>query len=283
MGASSKIGKIVSSREVIYTALIATILVPLLSPIGLPVPISERTIAVYNFIKNLRDNCNVFFDISYSPADRGELEPLAIALSKHLFDKGCRIVYVSLFDTGPLIFAAMRSAAPDVFGKKEYGKDYVFLGFVAGYEAAVASLAKSIKGTLKTDNYGNLLDELPLMKEVDKATDFDVAVIVSSGGDVYPYYVRQWYTPYNIPLIFGPVGVIAPVVEPFVAAKQAVGMIIGQKGAAEYETLIGRKGLATAAMDAQSLTHLLIIVYIIIGNVVYWRQRLSSKMGGERK
>ncbi|MEM3848930.1 MAG: hypothetical protein QXS42_04135, partial [Zestosphaera sp.] len=110
--------------------------------------------------------------------------------------------------------------------------------------------------------------------------DFELVIIASSGTDTFNWYVRQWYTPYNVPLLFVALSVIAPSVEPFVSAKQAIGMLTGQRSAAEYELLVGRKGLGVASMDAQSLTHALILVFIVVGNVVYWGKRLSSKKNG---
>jgi hypothetical protein len=51
----------------------------------------------------------------------------------------------------------------------------------------------------------------------------------------------------------------------------------GLRGAAEYEALLGRRGVATAGMDAQSATHALIIVLILVGNVGY----LASRRRGQ--
>ena len=45
------------------------------------------------------------------------------------------------------------------------------------------------------------------------------------------------------------------------------------KGAAEYEKLLGREDWATRGMGAQSLIHLIIIGFIILGNVGYFMTR----------
>ncbi len=269
--------KIIGSREVLYTLLILAIILPILNPIGLPVTISSRTLAVYDYIQKLKLGCHVWMELNYEVAARGELEPAAIALIKQLFDKGCKIVFVSTAAYGPLVFSLLQSMAPDVFAGKKYGIDYVFLGYVSGGEAAVASLARSVTGTVSTDNYGNPVSELPLIREANKATDYDLAIIVTSATDTINYYVRQWFTPYHVPLLFVVLSVIAPSIEPFVAAGQAIGMLTGQRAAAEYEVLVGRKGLGLAAMDAQSISHLLILIFILIGNIVYWVKRSSQK------
>lgn len=282
MSGRISLGKVLESRELLYTLLLLSVILPLLHPIGIPIEISVRTRDVYNYVEKLKPGCHVYIEVYYEVAARGELEPNLIALTKHLFDKGCRIVYGSLSAFGVVAFSLFRAGAADLFADKVYGRDYVYLGYIAGGEAATASLAKSIKGTISVDNYGNRLEDLPLMKEVDKATDFDLVVIVSSGTDIFAFYVRQWHTPYGAPLLFVALSVIGPSIEPFVGAKQAIGMLVGQRAAAEYEVLVGRLGLGMASMDAQSTSHMLILAFIVIGNVVYWSKRLSSRRGGAR-
>ncbi|MBT3602417.1 MAG: hypothetical protein HN521_05050, partial [Candidatus Latescibacteria bacterium] len=41
-------------------------------------------------------------------------------------------------------------------------------------------------------------------------------------------------------------------------------------GAAEYETLVNKPGKATGGMGAQSTVHLIIILFIILGNAMYF-------------
>jgi hypothetical protein len=55
-----------------------------------------------------------------------------------------------------------------------------------------------------------------------------------------------------------------------------LGMLGGLAGAAEYETLIGHPGQATEGMRPQSVTHLIIIAFIILGNGMYFLSRRSS-------
>lgn len=269
--------------HILYTLLILSVVLPLLNPVGLPIGISSRTQTVYNYIKNtLPAGKPVLIDMYYEMAARAELEPQLAAVVKHLFEKNCKLVFVSTMTTGPIIFELLKSVAPDLFADKTYGTDYVFLGYIAGNEPAVRSLAESIRETIAVDNYGKPLSDLPMMATINKAEDFALVFIVSSGTDTFGWYVRQWYTPYNVPLLFGALSVIAPSIEPYVGAGQAVGMLTGQRGAAEYEVLVDRKGLGLAAMDAQSFAHALILVFIIVGNVMFLYTR-SKPEGGKKK
>jgi hypothetical protein len=284
MTAMEKIDKILGTRQLLYTLLIIAIILPILYPLGLPIGISSRTRAVYDYIEDdskLPPGSHVLIEIYYEVAARAELEPQVIALMKHFFEKDCKLVFVSTATYGPLAFQFLQASAPDVFEGKTYGEDYVFLGYIAGGESTLASLARSITGTVATDNYGNPTSSLHLIQEANDATAYELVVIASSGTDTFSWYIRQWYTPYHTPLLFGALSVIAPSIEPYVGAGQAIGMLTGQRSAAEYELLVGRKGLGIASMDAQSLAHGLILLFIILGNIVFAYTKLSKR--GEKK
>jgi hypothetical protein len=58
---------------------------------------------------------------------------------------------------------------------------------------------------------------------------------------------------------------------------QINGLIGGLRGAAEYEGLVGQKGRAIAGMDAQSATHLAIIMLVLTCNLFYFSLRRSER------
>ncbi|MEM3056864.1 MAG: hypothetical protein QW639_06520, partial [Candidatus Bathyarchaeia archaeon] len=148
MGTSLKrIDTIIGTRQLLYTLLIIFALIPMFYPLRLPINISDRTRKVYRYIDGLKPGSYIFIDFDYDPAGRGEIEPQAVAMIKHLFDKGCKLVVASLGTTGPVMWEIMKRTNPDIFSGKEYGKDYVNIGYVAGGESAAAGLARSISGT----------------------------------------------------------------------------------------------------------------------------------------
>ena len=71
-------------------------------------------------------------------------------------------------------------------------------------------------------------------------------------------------------MTFGTTAVMAPDAYPYLQSKQIEGLVGGLKGAAEYETLIGYPGLGTRGMPAQEWAHVLVIFFIIIGNLGYY-------------
>ena len=76
-------------------------------------------------------------------------------------------------------------------------------------------------------------------------------------------------------------GVIAPGLYPLLRSGQINGLIGGLRGAAEYESLVGKKGRAVAGMDAQSATHFAIIVLVAMCNLFYFS--LRRQQGGRQR
>jgi hypothetical protein len=65
---------------------------------------------------------------------------------------------------------------------------------------------------------------------------------------------------------------------PYVKNEQLKGILAGMPGAAEYEALIGIRGIATNGMAAQSYGHIVIVLFIILGNLAYFiTQRRERK------
>jgi hypothetical protein len=61
---------------------------------------------------------------------------------------------------------------------------------------------------------------------------------------------------------------------------QLVGLLGGLKGAAEYETLVNRRGRGLTGMDSQSIVHVLLVLFIILGNVILIHQKRKKSAAG---
>ena len=65
------------------------------------------------------------------------------------------------------------------------------------------------------------------------------------------------------------------------------GILAGMPGAAEYESLVndelkkinkdGEPGKATSMMAAQSIAHVVIVIFIIFGNITYYLTRKNQR------
>jgi hypothetical protein len=57
-------------------------------------------------------------------------------------------------------------------------------------------------------------------------------------------------------------------------------LLVGVRGAAEYEHLLGLEELGTELIVPQSMVHLLIVVLIILANIGFWAERREKKEEG---
>ena len=101
-----------------------------------------------------------------------------------------------------------------------------------------------------------------------------LTINATSGVD---YWIIYGHERYGFPLAIGVTAVMAADYYSYLNSGQIVGIIGGLKGAAEYEKLIGQGDLATMGMNIQSFVHLVIVLFIVIGNVGYLMTRKKRK------
>ena len=75
-------------REVLYGILLVVFVIPMIFPLGLPVPISENVRRWHRTIEALPPGSVVMIDFGYSGGGEPELGPMAVAVYRHLFTKG---------------------------------------------------------------------------------------------------------------------------------------------------------------------------------------------------
>ncbi|MCS7125272.1 MAG: hypothetical protein NZ932_07670, partial [Candidatus Bathyarchaeota archaeon] len=166
-----------------YLLISVLITISMLDPLNFSRKTSVNTRKIYNHIENeLATGGHILVDLHYGLLARTALEPQLTIIVKHLFDKNCKIVFLSTSNEGPAIFKKFQLQAPDVFAGRQYGVDYVFLGSISSGEAGVASLAKSIRETVSKDYYNTPTTDyikLPIMKNLNGAESFALAFILS--------------------------------------------------------------------------------------------------------
>ena len=174
-------------------------------------------------------------------------------------------------DSGPVL-----QVAEDEF-HKQYGVDYVNLGFKAGNEVVIRSVAESFPTTYPVDSRGRPTADLPLMRGVQNLANVDFIFSASAGYPGTVEWVQYAADPYHKRMSTGTTAVQVNEVMPYVRAGQISGIIGGMSGAAEYEQLIGRPDRATRFMDAQSIAHLVMVLFIVLGNLTFWLERRDAR------
>ncbi len=259
----------------LYVILLILLAWPLIKPIGIPIEISPETRQAYDAVDSVAQGSVVVFGFDYSPGNAAEMEPQALAVLRHLLKKDVKVIGISFVSQGPIL--GEQAFAEAGWGQKEYGVDYVNLGYRAGGQGAVAAFAADVPGTFNTDVSGKLSAGFSIMQGVKTAADIDMIITIAPGTPGPEDYVRQVYSTYGTPLVAGVPAVAITQVAPYVQAQQVKGILGGLPGAAQYELLLEQPGTAVAAMDAQSLAHLLIIVLIILRNIGYLSEKKAAR------
>lgn len=267
-------------RSWLYVILIVLLAWPLLKPIGIKLEISDETRVCYDAIDSLKPGSVVVFGFDYTPGNAPEMEPQAFAVLRHLLRRDAKVIGLSFVAQGPIL--GEQAFEKTGWTDKEYGVDYVNLGYRAGGQGTVAAFAGDIPGTFNTDINGDSTASFPIMKGIKTAADIDLIVTIAPGTPGPEDYVRQVFSSYQTPLVCGVPAVAITQVAPYVQAKQIKGILGGSPAAAQYELLLDEPGIAVAAMDAQSLAHLLIVAVIILRNVGYLTDKKASDNKADR-
>jgi len=259
-------------RRIIFLLIGLCTLLPLLYPVGLPIKISPEVRGVYDHMESLPPRSVFLLSIDFDPASKPELHPQAIALLRHAFRKDLRVVAMTLWVSGTGMAEQLVSQVAQEAGK-ENGKDYVFLGWSPGGSAVIINMGQDLYTAFPSDYGGRATKGLPVLDGVHSLKDVTYAISLGAGVPG----VEAWYVfgkdKYKFELGGGCTGVMAPGLYPLLRSGQINGLIGGLRGAAEYESLIGQKGRAVAGMDAQSATHMAIIVLVVICNLFYFTLR----------
>jgi hypothetical protein len=253
------------------------VFIPILIPIGMPIRATVTTKVVYDAIESLPPNSKVLVSVEYSPSTKPENHPMTISVLRHLFKNDHKVFVTCLWPDGQFMAQdALKQVADEEFGKV-YGKDYVFLGFRPGNEAVVKGIVSNIRKLYTVDVYQTKIDEIPLMEGVNKFSDFAFLFSASAGYPGTIEWVQYAADPTGIPMSSGVTSIQVNEVMPYVQSGQIIGVLAGMPGAAEYEALLGQKGSATSGMDAQSIAHLVIVLFIILGNAAFFIERQRSR------
>ena len=267
-------------------------LIPILFPIGFPVTITPPVKSVYDKIETLGPDDIVVLSYDYGPTTGAENDPMADAILRHCFCRRVKVVALALYPLGGLTslnnsLARVTAEFPDL----QYGTDYVNLGYKDGGQASMKLLAEDFSKAFPADTNGRPLGEIPLMQRIKGAREAGLAVSIATG------IIGEWWAnlinaQFGLPVAVGCTAVSAPKYYAYLEAKQMIGLIGGLKGASEYEKMMKdgypetRKAYAnpmlqtaSKGMDAQTIDHLIVIAFIVMGNIAYFAGRRSKARG----
>jgi hypothetical protein len=256
-------------RRWIYLLVALAVIFPLIVPMSFKISITPEARQLFEAVDSLPDSSVVMLTFDYYPSTVAETEPMAVAALRHLFRKNCKVITLTTVPLGgPSMAERVTRRIAREFGKI-YGVDYVNLGYKFGYVSVLKGMGTSIESIYPTDNSGTPLSELPMMATVKNYYDVRFIFVVAD-NDIVSYWISIVNAEYGTPVGCGTTAVGAPKYYAFVGSGQLTGLLGGMKGAAEYELLVGARGLAEKGMGMQSLVHLMIILMVIVGNIAFF-------------
>jgi hypothetical protein len=273
-------------RRWLFLLVFLGVAVPIIFPFGLPVTTTGPTRSAYEFIDALPAGSVVLLSFDYGPSSAPENDPMAEGFLRQCFVKKLPVIVCALYPLGGLTLANNSLARVTAeFPGLRYGVDYVNLGYKDGAAAVMRNLDKDFAGPFPADTRGTPIAQIPIMRGIHSVRDVKVVYSVAT-GIIGEWWITQMHPQSGTPVIVGPTAVGAPKYYAYLNAGQLVGMVGGMKGAAEYEKLLAashaelgqfyrttRGFTATKGMDAQTVIHFIIILFILIGNIAYMTTR----------
>jgi hypothetical protein len=302
-------------RRWIFLFITLSVVLPLIFQVyfaEIPTPMVEQ---IFDKIDSLPAGSRVLIDFSYDPASMPELQPMAVAWVRHCLLKRHRIYAMALWPLGQQMAVDTINEAIDFIKKLEpgreivYGIDYVNIGYKSGQQGVIKVVLTNLETLYSTDINGAHISKIPMMSGVVNLKSFDVIISVSAGYPGSKEWVQFGSDPAGVPLVSGSTAVQAPLMYPYYP-RQMVGVLGGLKGAAEYEQLVyerklkalmgkrlvelghpprdadvaplaeqylGYTQLGIKRMGPQTVAHLVIIIFVVIGNVTFFIDRRRAR------
>jgi hypothetical protein len=231
---------------------------------------------MHDYIDSLPEGSVLMISFDHEASSLPEIRPLALSLLRHAFSRGHKLIGIALLAEGTGIgYRLMNQAAAEY--DREYGNDYVYLGFKPQYIAAILAMGESIPETFPEDYPGRPYESFAMLQGIEDYSDIDGVISVADGSMV-THWVEYGTARYGVRVSAFVAAAMVTTYDPYVASGQMYAMVGGLRGAAEYEKLIGVGGSGRRGMLAQTSAHVYVIILIIIGNIVYF---VSRSKGGE--
>jgi hypothetical protein len=268
-------------RRIIYFILAIVVILPLVFPKAQSVRVMTPARRLFEAVDSIPENKVLLIDFDYDPQTQPENEPMAIALLRHSFNKRIKVAALSLYaQPVGLAVQALNQVSEEFNSRAQthedsiiYGRDYILLGWQPPPILPLLGLGVSISNVYPTDHYGYTTDSLPVMQDIRNLNDVGILVSVS-GGSAPLWWVAYSQVRYGVAVGAGLTAVSASDYFIYYQTGQFSGLMVGMKGAAEYEEMVstlevpGRRR-ASEALGSLTAAHLTIMAFIIIGNIGY--------------
>ena len=265
-------------REIVLALVLIAMIIPTLKPLGLPLMIGTMSKDWYNTVDAQPEGSIVLFDIGFGGGGYPSLGPATIASFHQFFEKNLKLIIMATQVEGSMMYPLiMEAVKPETNYGVVYGEDYVFIGYIAGTQTAMAGVLGNLPAIVSVDYKGTPIGQIPLLKDVKGSDDFDLVAYITTSGDVSEGWVYQAYSAYKKDVVGGFLSMMTTSMKPYYDTGQPLGVLDGVKGAADMEFLTKHPGDAIKSSDVLSFSQTLVVVFIIIGNIAYFGAKGAKK------
>ncbi len=267
-------------RRFLYALLMLAVCAPFFVKTRLPTPISPETLALYDRIEALPPDSFVLIGMDWTASTRGENGAQTEALMVHVMRRHLRFAMIAFNSPqGSTLGEDIAQRLQAQYGYRE-GVDWCNFGYKADQQNYLQAFVRDIPASVVTDVRGKALASLRVMRGISSGRDVSLLLEIT-GTNTYNIWIQFFQGPASVPMGASLTAVMAPEAYTYLDSKQIVGLVNGLKGATEYEQLLGVFGKASRAGNSSSLAHLLIIGFIILGNVaMLLERRQQARTGG---
>ena len=266
-----------------YLLLFILVLLPMLRPIGMPISVSQLTREYVGQLQTLEEGDIVLDSWSTEYSGYMELKPGMIATHKYFIKNGIKLFICLGHPEGLALVDALFEDELKGYMKNydyTYGEDYIILGFALPNQAATLAMATDFQGSVKVDWKGDSIKGT-FLDRIETGADIDMIVDFTTGAG-NPGLINHIVLTFETPMVQNQIGVSLPGSFMNLDAGLITGLLASTKGGSELELLMSEPGPGLIAMDAFTLGHYLLIIFIVIGNIGYygWSRRTSEERDG---
>lgn len=262
----------------VYVVIFLIVYATVLSPIGLPVSVSPTTREYLDVLETLEPGDPVLYNLEVYFASYRELQAGVLASMKVMVDQGAYICISTDRPEGVGVITIVLQEMESYFERAGYvyGEQYIAIGYVFPNEPAYVSVAEDFHAVIRTDWQGNSI-EGTFLDNINRADDWSLLTAYSDGTSTS--FINHYTERYGTRLITNCIGVCVPLAAPYKDAGYFLAVLPSTRGGAELEYLINEPGPGLTAMDAFSLGHFALVLFMIIGNIGYfgYTKRVGDK------
>ena len=268
-------------RRWLYTALFVAVAIPVFVKMRPPIPPSRDTLGVYRAIQATPPGRLVMLQPTWDAGTVGECRAQFRGIVTHLMRSGIPFVVWTSNPSSPPFYQPIIEEAATRFHRR-YGVEWADFGYkVPGDQVAFAvqSMARDFPQYMRTDIHGTPAADLPLLRGVRDAGAFWLAI--SIGYNPTPEFIQFMEAVYGTRVAFAAAAINSSTLYSYIDSGQITGILVGARGGAEYEMLMGIPGQGVDIIIAQSFGHLLIILAVLLGNLALLGERYSRTRSRE--